>query len=193
MKPFIAPYIIANSGARVGPGEQPTLKAGDIIHGLSRVQRFGGQGRELWTVIQHSLVVAHIAMRMLPVNAVNLHALLHDAHEAFTGDIPSPFKTPTMKKLQTRLDRHIRLALRVIEPTPQAIGIVKNADLRALVAEAAVVGPPCLSSTAIIQQHFGVGPLFEDVDTVRMVLRQSLPSAIDTFRNELADLGVSDE
>lgn len=59
----------------------------DIARGLSRAPRYAGQTEKPYTVIQHSLLVAHLA----PAEH-RLHALLHDAPEAYLCDVPSPFK-----------------------------------------------------------------------------------------------------
>lgn len=56
----------------------------DIALSLSNMNR--AAGRFPWSVAQHSLLVA----RMLPPELV-LEGLLHDAHEAITGDIPTPW------------------------------------------------------------------------------------------------------
>jgi hypothetical protein len=61
---------------------------------LSRIARFCGatKGRFPWNVAQHSLLVE----ARLPLDAdikTRLHALLHDAHEAYFGNILQPVKT----------------------------------------------------------------------------------------------------
>lgn len=72
----------------------------DIAHGLSRVARFGGQTDAFYTVAQHSCLV----MEMVP-DCLRLQALLHDASEAYIGDMPSPFKMlmPDYKVLEDNL------------------------------------------------------------------------------------------
>lgn len=59
----------------------------DIASGLARHARYTGQTVRPYTVAMHSLLVA-----ALVEPAHRLHALLHDAPEAYTGDAPSPFK-----------------------------------------------------------------------------------------------------
>ena len=62
----------------------------DIARPLSYLPRFSGHANFHLTVAEHSLVVSKWCE---PYGAlVSLHALLHDAHEAFTGDMPGPFK-----------------------------------------------------------------------------------------------------
>jgi len=59
----------------------------DINVGLSNVCRFGGQTNQLYTVSQHSVIL----MLMVPA-AMRKEALLHDASEAYLGDVHKPLK-----------------------------------------------------------------------------------------------------
>jgi uncharacterized protein len=59
----------------------------DIAHGLSLICRFGGQITRFYSVAQHSLLVTALA----PHNLKKV-ALLHDASEAFLGDVIKPLK-----------------------------------------------------------------------------------------------------
>lgn len=62
----------------------------DISYGLSNIARFAGQV-PFYSVARHSIYVA----KMLPEDLM-LSGLLHDASEAYIGDIISPIK-PMMK------------------------------------------------------------------------------------------------
>lgn len=59
----------------------------DIAHGLSNICRYGGQCSSHYSVAQHSVYVSY---NVKPKNMLN--ALLHDASEAYLGDVPSPIK-----------------------------------------------------------------------------------------------------
>lgn len=59
----------------------------DIAHALSQVARFNGHTRHHYSVAQHSLLVASIVPPGL-----QLTALLHDATEAYVGDMVRPLK-----------------------------------------------------------------------------------------------------
>ena len=66
-----------------------------ICLALAHLHRFGGRGR--MTIAEHSLHVGDIYRRMF-INGEGrdpgeeFHALVHDLHEAFIGDIPRPVK-----------------------------------------------------------------------------------------------------
>ncbi len=59
----------------------------DIARGLSNICRFGGQRKQFYSVAHHSMLVA-----VLAPNELRLYALLHDASEAYLGDVVKPLK-----------------------------------------------------------------------------------------------------
>lgn len=70
----------------------------DIATALSRICRFGGHSSVFYSVAQHSVLVMKLVElhmegnRMLINENLNLSALLHDASEAYLGDMISPIK-----------------------------------------------------------------------------------------------------
>lgn len=72
------------------------IRLGDIAHSLARIARYNGHtcGPDIWSVADHSLLVLRIVEHNVPHASVQLRlaALLHDAHEAYIGDITSPMK-----------------------------------------------------------------------------------------------------
>lgn len=59
----------------------------DISHALAHLCRFNGHTRELYSVAQHSCIVADLVPQ-----EHKLAALLHDAAEAYLGDMTRPLK-----------------------------------------------------------------------------------------------------
>lgn len=63
----------------------------DIAHALSLICRFNGHTKHHYSVAQHSVLCAEL---LIPEHGAltALHALMHDAAEAYVCDIPRPFK-----------------------------------------------------------------------------------------------------
>lgn len=59
----------------------------DIARGLSNIARFSGHTQVPYSVSQHSWIVSHIVPEEYA-----LQGLLHDAGEAFLGDVSKPLK-----------------------------------------------------------------------------------------------------
>jgi hypothetical protein len=64
----------------------------DIAHALAQINRFCGHARRPYSVAEHSLLCADLAQREGKSDLVQLLCLVHDAHEAYTGDQASPAK-----------------------------------------------------------------------------------------------------
>lgn len=95
-----ATYIQCKSGACVDfaallAGERQDIRLSDIAWGLAGCSRFAAQGALGITVAEHSLMAAQVARNdawLARQPRLPLVMLLHDAHEAYTGDLPSPLK-----------------------------------------------------------------------------------------------------
>jgi len=86
--------IRARSGLRVDL-LNPTpdmIRLSDIAHGLANINRFGGHTARPWSVAEHSLVVAGLLHRQFGNDRLTLAGLLHDATEAYLGDVVRPLK-----------------------------------------------------------------------------------------------------
>lgn len=77
----------------------------DIAHALANLCRFTGHSNQFYSVAQHSWLCSFMA----PPDYA-LEALLHDAHEAYTGDLNRPLKAlcPAYKDIQANIDTVIR-------------------------------------------------------------------------------------
>lgn len=104
----------------------------DIALSLSNKCRFSGHTR-FFSVAEHSLTVAYRLPKRL-----RLAGLLHDAAEAYLGDIPSPIKAvlPDYRKLEKLNEQVIFKKFKLDDLTEEDWYLVKNADLEALYTEA---------------------------------------------------------
>ncbi len=77
------------------------VEIADIAHALSNICRFGGHTREFYSVAQHSVFVSNL----LDSVANQRRGLMHDATEAYIGDIVRPIKQdwPEYQAVEARL------------------------------------------------------------------------------------------
>lgn len=83
------PYIMTASGEDfwfLNPATE-TIHIGDIASALSKICRYTGHCRHFYSVAQHSVIVSHL----VPEEHA-LEGLLHDASEAYLGDMSAPLK-----------------------------------------------------------------------------------------------------
>jgi uncharacterized protein len=123
-----------------------TIRRVDITRSLSRLVRFNGHTEEQYTVAQHSVLVARIAATELGGTygappAFRAAALLHDAHEAYMGDIVRPVAAlpgleASIAQLKARLQRAIHVAFGLPEVLPDEWrAAIHAADMIALATE----------------------------------------------------------
>jgi uncharacterized protein len=102
----------------------------DIAHGLAYQCRFNGQTSAFYSVAQHSLMV----MSLVP-EPLHFQALLHDAAEAYLGDMVKPLKQlfPEFGVIESRVMDIIgqRFAIDLTRLDPA----IKRADMVALATE----------------------------------------------------------
>jgi hypothetical protein len=125
------PEILIRSGSYFSFLEphNSTYTIEDIAHALSRVCRFGGHTESHYSVAQHSVLSSYLAE-----DEFKFDALMHDAAEAFLGDIPSPLKMllPDYKTIEIRVEKAIFERFGVSFPLPQN---VKEVDKMMLAIE----------------------------------------------------------
>jgi hypothetical protein len=132
----VGPSIMLQSGAWfdfAAPHSSPfTIE--DIAHGLAHICRYSGQCNGFYSVAEHSLLVSETA------TGYELEALMHDAAEAFLGDITRPLKQmlPEYKRIEGEVERAIFSRFGIQTPIPRE---VKQADLRVLAAEQRQIMP----------------------------------------------------
>jgi hypothetical protein len=125
-----------------GGGFQPfdpdpaDVRLADIAGGLAHTCRFGGHCRRFYSVAQHSL---HVASELADHGPrLELLGLLHDAGEAYLGDVPRPVKAEfeSFERAEERVLESVWAAVGVEAPTTEEWEVVMAADDRLLAYEA---------------------------------------------------------
>ena len=132
----------------------------DISWSLGQLNRFTGRCIRPYSVAEHSLLVCEIAEREhgLDVHGL-LCALMHDAHEAYTGDLHSPGKRIVGGAWQAFEDaqaRNVATAFALRGASVVHRQCIKQADLQALATERRDLMPPSERPWSILQ---GVEPI----------------------------------
>lgn len=129
-------YITTFTGKNIGPPgiftyDQVDIR--DIRRALSMQCRFYGHLDRFYSVAEHSVLVSEIAERLGDHEAV-LPALLHDAHEAYTGDLASPQKSmvPGWEQFEVDMERIVRRGLNIADTPLEVWQRVRQYDLMIL-------------------------------------------------------------
>tara|TARA_R110002020_G_scaffold66563_12_gene174987 strand:- start:1164 stop:1697 length:534 start_codon:yes stop_codon:yes gene_type:complete len=112
----------------------------DIAHALSLQCRFNGHIAEHYSVAEHCIIVAETVQAKVDDPKVVLAALIHDAAEAYLGDVVSPLKSllPEYKKYERAVDECIANKFSLSYPYS---GIVCKADKIVLEREFSFLAP----------------------------------------------------
>lgn len=133
-------YMITRYGRRIDipRPKQDQIHIDDIAAHLARLPRFCGATVRTYTVAQHSVHVMMLAKAAGAGDTLQLAALLHDAHEAYMGDIPTPFKAvagPIMHATENDLQRAVLARFGVTTVYETCRAEIKRFDLVALATE----------------------------------------------------------
>ena len=123
----------------------------DIAESLAKQCRFNGHCQGFYSVAQHSCLVADLISDYIPRDiresvppAARLYALLHDAHEAYFGDITTPAQQllnldKNRSRLATARKQHDQAIFAAAGLSPNPSIFVQHwiiqADLKALMTE----------------------------------------------------------
>lgn len=128
---IVGPTILLASGNYFDflDPENSTFTIEDIATGLSNTCRFAGQCSRFYSVAQHSVIVSH----HVPL-AFAFAGLMHDAPEAFIGDVSKPLKDilPDYRALEERISAAVLGRFNLPGKTPPE---VKEIDVAMLAAE----------------------------------------------------------
>lgn len=141
-------YYVRTAGGRKfyydRPGESE-IDFYDIAEHLSKIPRFTGATRPVISVAQHCLHVSSVIEKEGGNYSQRMRALLHDAAEAFIGDMPTPMLDFVFDK--TGVDLHEVLQDPILAAIETAAGLppataeekfsIKNADKCVLNTEGA--------------------------------------------------------
>ena len=127
------------------------IRLDDICHHLSLICRFGGAIDRFYSVLDHSLFCDDIwcstkideNVRDYDLLRMRVLLLLHDAHEAYTGDVIRPLKAliPGIDVIQANLDDCIFRSFGIKPPSDSERKQIREIDDIALVSEARLYMP----------------------------------------------------
>lgn len=143
----------------------------DIAHQLSMVCRYGGAVQRFYSVAEHCCILSDYVRQHRPDEPMlALQALLHDASEAYIGDVPRPLKwMPEMvgyREMEDRIERAVQKAFGLPAPGKGTDPLIPDIDTRIMIDEASVLlqritnhwsshlGEPL----GVVSQIIGMGP-----------------------------------
>ena len=135
-------WIVTATGAEVDLRRTMAkdISALDIAAALPKINRFTGHTVRPYSVAEHSLLVCELAAREFAVKLPQalLAALLHDAHEAYCGDVSTPAKRVlgwAWTDLEQPIENTVLQRFGVLRAARQWASIIKQCDLLALAIE----------------------------------------------------------
>ena len=167
-------YILTHTGKHFDLLESNAdmIDPRDISHALAHLCRFNGHTREFYSVAQHSCIVAELVPE-----EHKLAALLHDAPEAYLGDMTRPLKQwiGSYQYFEDCIWQSVCMRFDIFPELPTCI---HQADMIALATERRDLMP---TDPAIWDCLVGIEPM---VETIRP---WSAAEARNTYHQRLMD------
>lgn len=127
----------------------------NIAPAIAKLCRFVGHCNRVYSVAEHSLLVCEILERdygMRDPSAL-LAGLMHDAHEAYVGDLSAPMKQavgPAWRAVEASVQVEVQRRFGLLTASQACAGVLHAADMQALATERRDLMPehpspwPCL-------------------------------------------------
>lgn len=125
---MIANWILTYTGIKLSYTDltEDMINIEDIAHALSMTVRFNGHCNRFYSVAEHSVLVSHLVDP-----AYAKEGLLHDASEAYLGDVTKPLKLllPDYQIIEKRFEKIIARKFKLQYPWNKDIKKWDNAIL----------------------------------------------------------------
>lgn len=179
-------HLMSYTGKRIDiPDPKPEqIDIVDIATQLSRLPRFVGATSRHFSVAQHSMIVAYLSVAITEHYSPPPHldgflrqqmlkeGLLHDGHESYMGDTPSPLKVmlgSQFRNVERSIDKAVRQKFQLASTMPPN---VKVADYMALMIESTHLrGPDTLDLDRIPSEPKSLIALLADNSWYRLAER----------------------
>lgn len=110
------PFVVTASGRRLRlfDPDPDSIDIADVARSLSRLARFNGHTRDFYSVAEHSVLCSRYC------HTAPVWGLLHDAGEAYLGDVITPLKDqlPAFRELEERFLKAIATRFDLRWPVP---------------------------------------------------------------------------
>lgn len=132
------PFMQTLTGRRMNPldASPEDIDPDDIAGALANICRFGGHSRAFYSVAQHSVIVCDLLAERGGSPDELMAALLHDAAEAYLGDLPHPIKHRSELGAAFREAEHrLEAVIAARFDLPDARALIKPLDRAMLATE----------------------------------------------------------